>query len=884
MTVTRNGYPNTDEPQDIEPIETETESEFVDLVVKISQANALERSGKVSEAIALYQEVVEADPAGNLGTSARKALERLEVPAPKSLEEVLSNVQPETIDTATSFEVQKPQKQYRATRRAAYSPLQWFYNLPISRKQLIALLTAEILSLGLVALGVRWIITTGLRSQLLNQAKSEVAVTEANYNIKVNQMGFGFRGQSDNIAIVAAAKTHAQGQILNPVLQNQVEQILRNEVKARKIEYATLVGKDLRIIVNANANRKGEIFNPNNLVKEVLADPRQIKASAIAPWAELAKESPPLPLNFAKQDALIRYTVTPVRDPVSKVVIGVLVSGDIVNGKAPIVQETLKAFGGGYSAVYLRQPTGEFALATALDQGNATALDKAQPNVGLPDTSILEGVAKANGKLVTQRITIGAQTYTVAAKALPNLFKEAGNGSVPVASGEPVAILVRGTPETALNELLYQSLLQELGIFFLALLVIGSWALILRRAIVKPIEHLQQTAQEFSDGNEEARARVFATDEVGKLAMTFNEMADSINASARAMEKQGQLRQAEADFQRQEKERLQQGVINLLIDIEGAQQGDLTVKAKIDEGEMGSIADAFNTTISSLRKIVSQVKIAANQVHESAFSSEASVEKLAEEATTQAKVIAETLHSVGEMGQSIESVAVSAQEAAAIARQALVAAEDGDKTMDQTVSSMGNIRSSVAETSKKIKRLAESSQEISKIVGIISGISEKTNLLAFNASIEASRAGENGQGFRVVADEVRRLAERVTDSAKEIEQLISTIQQETAEVLQTMESSTQQVVTGTQLVAKTKETLQGLAGISREIHQAVQFISATTVSQAQASQQVNQTIQEVAAIAQSTSSESEAVSSSLQQLVEVAEELQSSVSRFQVEK
>ena len=881
MTVTNNGYSNAQEHGDIDKPEDEIEQDTTDLVIKISQASALERAGKLNEAKTLYQEVVDADLSGSLGASARKALDRLQVTAPSSEKQNLTNVQPDTVKVPTSEQVQKPQKRYVSTPAVKRTPLQWFYNLPISNKQLVALLTSQILSLIFVGMGVNWIITKSLRSQLNNQAASEVAVTETNYNIKINQMGFGFRGQADNLAIINAARGYASGSILSQSLRNQVRQILQNEVKARKIEYATLVGKDLRIIVNANAERTGEIFNPNNLVKEVFTNPRQIKASAIVSGAELAKESPNLPASFAVRDALIRYTVTPVRNPVTKGVIGALVSGDIVNSKTPIVEETLKAFGGGgYSAVYLRKATGEFALATSLNGGKAKALDTAQTHVALPDTFLLAAAAKAVGEPVTKRMTIGTQTYTVAAKALPNIFKE-GDA---VASGEPVAILVRGTPETALNELLSQSLMQTVGVFFLALLLIGIWALILWRGIVKPIQELQQKTQEFYEGNKSARAFVFATDEVGQLAMTFNRMADSINASVREMEENDRVRQAEADFQRQEKERLQQGVINLLIDIEEAQQGDLTVKATVEEGEMGSIADAFNATISSLREIVSQVQTAANQVHESAFSSEASVEKLASEATTQASVIAETLNSVAEMGQSIQSVAVSAQQTAAIATQALVAAEDGDRTMDRTVSSMGDIRASVSETSKKVKRLAESSQEISKIVQIISGISEKTNLLAFNASIEASRAGENGQGFRVVADEVRRLAERVTESAREIEQVVGTIQQETAEVLQTMEASTEQVVTGTQLVAQTKQTLQGLAGISREIHAAVQFISANTVSQAQASQLVNQTMQSVAAIAVTTSSESKAVASSLEQLVEVAEVLQNSVSRFQVEK
>ncbi len=698
-------------------------------------------------------------------------------------------------------------------------------------------------------------------------------------------MGFGFRGQSDNPAIINAAKTYAENKPIPAALQSQVDKILTNEIKARKIEYATLVGKDLRIIINANTNRQGEVFNPNNLVKEVFKDPRQIKASAIVNWNELKKEGATLPAGFTNRDALIRYTVTAVKDPVSKQVIGALVSGDIVNGKLPIVKGTLKAFGGGYSAIYSHKPNGEFALATAIDRGVGSNLETVL-NVSLQNPALLQAAVKANGESVTKRLQVGNQTYTVAARTLPNITKEEANGAVTVSNApeQAVAILVRGTPENALNDLLNQSLLQELLVLLLAIVVITAWAIILRRAIPKPIERLQQTTQKFSAGDRTARAEIFATDEVGKLASTFNQMADRINAAAVTLEEQALIRQAEADFQRQEKERLQQGVIAFLLEIEDAQQGDLTIKAKVDEGAMGSIADAFNATIRSLREIVIQVKAASSQVQDSTFNSEASVGKLSTEATTQARAVNQALNSVEEIGQSIQSVADSAQKAAAIARVAVEAAKEGGETMDQTVGSIQNIRTSVAETSKKVKRLAESSQEISKVVSIISGISEKTNLLAFNASIEAARAGENGQGFRVVADEVRRLAERVTDSTKEIEQLVSTIQQETAEVLQTMEASTTQVVTGTQLVGKTKQTLQGLANISNRIDGLLQSISASTVSQAIASQTVNKTMHEVAAISQNTSHESEAVSVSLKQLVGVAKELQNSVSRFQVEK
>ena len=768
--------------------------------------------------------------------------------------------------------------------------LQWFYDLPISRKQLIAMLASELVSLVALGLGARWIIETGLRTQLLNQAKSELAVTAINYNIKVNQMGFGFRGQADNPAIIEAAKAPA----LSPDLQTQVKQILQNEIKARKIEYATLVGKDLRIIVSANANRQGEIFNPNNLVKEIFRDPRQIKASAIVSWAELAKEAPPLPSGFENQDALIRYTVTPVKDPATNTIIAALVSGDIVNGKLPIVKGTLKAFGGGYSAVYLRKPTGEFTSTTALDQGKAKNIDQAQSNIDLSDSSLLAAAAAADGKPVTGRMEIGGQTYTLAARSLPNIFKEEPSGPVPVATtGAPVAILVRGTPETALNQLLNQSLLQELAVLLLALVVIGSWALILRRAITKPIEHLQRTTQEFALGDRQARAEVFANDEVGQLAVTFNRMADNIENNLQAIRYQEELRLQEqekvirqeteyAEKQRIAKEKLQQRALELLKEVEPISKGDLTIRASVTEDEIGTVADSYNATVGSLRKIVTQVQTAASQVAATTSTSEASAQELSAETLRQAQEITTALDQIQEMSSSIRAVVINAEQAEAAVQQATQTLEEGDATMNQTVDGILAIRETVTETSKKVKLLGESTQRISKVVSLIGRFAAQTNLLALKASIEAARAGEEGRGFAVLADEVRDLARQSAQATAEIETLVADIQTETNEVVAAMEAGTLQVAEGTLMVDQTRQSLNKIAASSTQVSALITAIASAAVTQSQASESVTQTISDVAAIAQHTSDEATVVSASFKELLAVATELQASVGQFKV--
>ncbi len=429
-------------------------------------------------------------------------------------------------------------------QRGRTSFVQWFYDLPIRQKQLVGLLCSQVISIvGVVGIGA-WLIVAGGRSQLLNQAKSELAVTEINYNIKINQMGFGFRGQSDNTAIIAATKAHAAARLLEPALREQVKQILQNEIKARKIEYATLVGKDLRIIANANAERTGETFNPNNLVSEVLSKSRQLKTSEIVSWAELDRESPPLPEGFTDRDALIRYTVTPVKDPDTGSALGALISGDIVNFKLPIVKKTVDAFRSqGYSAVYLRQPTGKFTLATSLER---TGLWKSKINLPLPDQSLLAEAVDAKGEPVTRRLQIDNRTYSLAAKTLSNF------------AGEPVAVLVRGTPETALNQLLKGSLQLQLVVSVLALAAVGFLGILLGQAIAGPLNRLKQSAQEFSASNLQVRAEIFAADEIGQLAAIFNQMAENIQNAFEQLEANTKdLSQLNADLQEEVRERKQ---------------------------------------------------------------------------------------------------------------------------------------------------------------------------------------------------------------------------------------------------------------------------------------------------------------------------------------
>ncbi|MBE9189903.1 chemotaxis protein [Gloeocapsopsis crepidinum LEGE 06123] len=365
-------------------------------------------------------------------------------------------------------------------------------------------------------------------------------------------------------------------------------------------------------------------------------------------------------------------------------------------------------------------------------------------------------------------------------------------------------------------------------------------------------------------------------DELGQLVAKFNEMAYVIQATTREA-------QHKAQEQEEEKENLQRQVMRLLDDVEGAARGDLTVRAEVSADVMGAVADSFNLTIQSLREIVQQVKIAAKQVSKGATDSETFAQSLSSEALRQAEELAVTLNSVQVMTEGIQRVAESAREAETVARSASTTALKGGEAVERTVAGISEIRQTVAETTRKVKRLAESSQEISKIVALISQIASRTNLLALNASIEAARAGEAGRGFAIVADEVRQLADRVAKALREIEQIVKQIQSETGSVMTAMEEGTQQVIQGTHLAEQAKRSLEDIVQVSNRIDTLVGSITAETVAQTDTSLAVASVMQSVELTAQANSQEAQRVSGSLINLVKVAGDLLNSVERFRVE-
>lgn len=338
---------------------------------------------------------------------------------------------------------------------------------------------------------------------------------------------------------------------------------------------------------------------------------------------------------------------------------------------------------------------------------------------------------------------------------------------------------------------------------------------------------------------------------------------------------------SEERLRRQEEIEIQ--LVNLLSDVEAVADGNLTVRADVSAGEIGTVADFFNAIVESLRQVVTQVKRSTDQVNNALWQNEAAIRLLAEDALQQAEQTTLTLDSVETMTDSIQQVAQQAKEAAAVAKSASKTANQGEEAMDLTVDNIMRLRQTVGLTAKKVKRLGESSQQITKAVSLINQISQQTNLLAINAGIEAARAGEGGQGFAAVAEEVSELATRSAAATEEIERIVDTIQRETSDVVTAIEQSTTQVVEGTQRVEDARASLGQILTGSQKMDEFARSISRATSSQVQISASVYALMEKIAQLSKRTSDSSKQVSEALNQTVGVAQDLQAQVATFVVD-
>jgi twitching motility protein PilJ len=335
-----------------------------------------------------------------------------------------------------------------------------------------------------------------------------------------------------------------------------------------------------------------------------------------------------------------------------------------------------------------------------------------------------------------------------------------------------------------------------------------------------------------------------------------------------------------AKEQAEQNERNQQAILRLLDEMGSLADGDLTVEATVTEDITGTIADSFNFAIEELRKLVATVNDTALMVDMATKQTENTAAHLAKAADNQAKEINAATESIVSMAASIEEVSGNAERSSDVARHSVEVAHKGGEAVRRTIDGMNAIRETIQETSKRIKRLGESSQEIGNIVELINDIAEQTNILALNASIQASMAGEAGRGFAVVADEVQRLAERSTNATKQIEVLVRTIQADTNEAVVSMERSTTDVVGGALLAENAGAALDEIEQVSNQIASLVQNISSSARQQAGSAADVTRRTTRLREIGDQTGKATTATAASISKLSELATQLRKTVEGF----
>lgn len=366
----------------------------------------------------------------------------------------------------------------------------------------------------------------------------------------------------------------------------------------------------------------------------------------------------------------------------------------------------------------------------------------------------------------------------------------------------------------------------------------------------------------------------------GSMSEQFSPASDS-DALGRSLQKLNSvIREAHGSVN--SRDRLHDAVIKLLDEVSGASAGDLTIHADVDQEITGPIADAFNSMTENLRLLIGQVKDITNQVGASAGSISETTEQLARGSVVQAAQVTRTTAAIGKMAKQIQEVSQNAEISSNVASDSLQKARSGTAAAADNINAMRCVRKQVQETAKRVKRLGERSQEIGQMVALIEDLSDRTSLLALNASLKASAAGQAGAAFVPVAEEVEKLAERSNRLTRQISALTQTINTETKEVVASMEDTIHEVVVGSTLADKAGKALYSLESTSMKLAELLRSISESAKYQARSSEDISNAMASISEVTEIVESGSQRAAESVRSLVRLSDTLQSSVSPFKL--
>ncbi len=332
----------------------------------------------------------------------------------------------------------------------------------------------------------------------------------------------------------------------------------------------------------------------------------------------------------------------------------------------------------------------------------------------------------------------------------------------------------------------------------------------------------------------------------------------------------------------QRTKRAEDSVIKLLDEMGDLAQGDLTVEAEVTNEVTGAIADSVNFAIGEMRVLVNGIKSASNEMSTTTEDSDQLIAELLTSNDAQTEGITNAAQDVERMSETMGRMSESALQSSERARVAAQSAKSGAAAVRDTIVGMNSTRNQIQDTAKRLKRLGESSQQINEIVNLIQDVTEQTNVLSLNASIQAAMAGEAGRGFAVVAEEVQRLAERSARASNEITDLVKTIQSDANNAIQSMEATTEEVVTGARVADQAGQALDEIEKISQELLGAIETLANEATEESRSARQVSEGMNSLRQTTEQSDLSVSQVATALGRIREVADKLDRSVAGFRL--
>lgn len=417
--------------------------------------------------------------------------------------------------------------------------------------------------------------------------------------------------------------------------------------------------------------------------------------------------------------------------------------------------------------------------------------------------------------------------------------------------------------------------LQALAAMLLLLAAGSAIAVAIVRNITTTVAGLQHSVERVRAGDATALQSIDARDEVGDLGRTVNSLLQERIAAQQASEEAA--RKAEA-----ENETLNNSVISILEAVNQLSQRDLTARAPVTQDIIGTVSDSVNALADETAKVLRDVAAIAGSVAQASGKVKGQADLVSRTAEDERRSVGEVIESLAGATESMNQVAALAEQSNRSAERATQATDNALETVNGTVKGMESIRETIAETEKRIKRLGERSQEITGIVNLINTISERTHVLALNASMQAAVAGEAGRGFAVVAEEVQRLAESSRNATQQIGTLVSNIQLETNETISTVNRTIGQVVAGSEQAQKAGEQMRLTQEITGELVAQVRRIAASSEAQKATSAVLLKSVQGIGQSTERTAEQIDAQNRETESLLDSARRLVESVNVFKL--